>query len=254
MTTDDGKTRFSNRVDNYAKYRPGYPVGSIDTLFDEVGFAAGSVVADMGAGTGIFTRILLERGATVYAVEPNADMLAQAEHDLSGMPGFFPVHAPAEETGLDSGCVDFITAAQAFHWFDFDGAQREFARILKPGGKAVLIWNDRVTEGDSFGKEYDGLLERYVYRYDNLVHKRFSINDFGGLFAGGVFRTAAFDNSQEFDFESLRGRMMSSSYAPLEGETNYTEIMAGLREIFDKHQSCGMVKLKYRTQLFWGKV
>ncbi|NPV00984.1 MAG: class I SAM-dependent methyltransferase [Brevinematales bacterium] len=251
---NDGKTRFSNRVDNYAKHRPGYPAEAVDYLFSEAGFASGSAVADMGAGTGIFTRILLERGAKVYAVEPNAEMLAQAENDLSGIAGFIPVHAPAEETGLDSGIVDFITAAQAFHWFDFDGAKREFARILKPGGKAVLIWNDRVTEGDSFGKEYDGLLQRYVYRYDTLVHKRFSIGDFAGLFADGVFRTAVFDNSQEFDFDGMRGRMLSSSYAPLEGETNYEEIMAGLREIFERNQSGGKVKLKYQTQLFWGEV
>jgi SAM-dependent methyltransferase len=251
---NNGKTRFSNRVENYSKYRPAYPVEAIDYLFGDVGFAPGVTVADLGAGTGIFTRILLDRGATVYAVEPNPEMLAQAEHDLAGMDGFTAVQAPAEETGLDSRSVDFITAAQAFHWFDFDGAKREFARILKPGGNAVLIWNDRVTEGDPFCEGYNALLERFVYRYHNLVHKRLKDNDFAALFRDGVFHRAFFNNSQEFDYTGIEGRMLSASYTPLKGEEHYDEMFAGLRDLFERCQSGGKVVLKYETQVFWGEI
>src|SRR5262245_64642768 len=142
--------RFSSLVENYIKYRPGYPNEVIETLRSECGLTSGSIIADVGSGTGILTEMFLRIGNTVYGIEPNREMREAAERLLKDYPRFRSVASRAEETTLDDASVDFITAGQAFHWFDREKTREEFARILRPRGWVALIWNERVTTAERF--------------------------------------------------------------------------------------------------------
>ena len=133
--------RFTSRVDNYRKYRPGYPPEIIPYLVENAWLTPQSVIADIGAGTGLLTQLFLEHGNQVYAVEPNQAMRAAADELLVGYAHYHSVDASAENTSLPDYSVDMITAAQAFHWFDHEKTKLEFQRVLKPGGMVVLIWN-----------------------------------------------------------------------------------------------------------------
>lgn len=250
----DSKKRFSNRVDLYVKYRPGYPPEAIDYLFDTVGLRQGGEVADVGAGTGIFSRLLLERGCRVTAVEPNAEMREDAVRQLGGLPGFQAVPGSAEETGLPDDSVEAITCAQAFHWFDRDAARREFRRILKPGGKVVLIWNTRLTSGTPFREAYDQLLHEYGTDYEKVKHTNIAPEDLASFFREGTLRLGTFPNVQMFDFDGLSGRLRSSSYTPVPGDPGYEPMMRELRLLFDRYQQDGVVPFEYETQVFWGEV
>lgn len=139
----DPTQRFSSRVENYSRYRPSYPRQVLELLFEECGLTAASIIADIGSGTGIMTRLFLENGNQVFAVEPNREMRQEAEWNLASYSHFVSVDATAEATTLRAGSVDFVVAAQAFHWFDREKVRPEFVRILKPEGWVVLVWNDR---------------------------------------------------------------------------------------------------------------
>jgi len=243
--------RFSDRVENYVKFRPSYPPGVIATLREECGLSPASVVADIGSGTGILTRVLLETGAEVIGVEPNSGMRSAAERLLAKFPRFTSRDGRAEATGLVPSSVDMITAAQAFHWFDWDQTKSEFTRILKPGGWVALIWNKRRTDS-AFGQAYESLLLRCAAEYSAVDHRRVTDDDIAAFFAPAEVTTATFENFQTFDFESLKGRVMSSSYAPTEEDPRHHLLMAGLRSIFDSHAEHGAVRFEYDTHMYYG--
>ena len=249
----DSKERFTNRVENYVKYRPSYPKEAVDFLYHEVGFEEQGTIADVGSGTGIFTRLLLMRGSAVYAVEPNRAMREAAEKALGGFERFYSREGSAEQTGLPDRSVDHIVSAQAFHWFDIPLAKREFGRIVRPGGKVALIWNSRLTDGDGFSEGYEQLLNRYANDYGRVNHKNISPAEFDSFFRGG-YRKAEFPNRQEFDFEQLKGRLLSSSYVPLPGEKNYTPMMEALLDLYDRFQVNGRVAFRYVTEIYYGEV
>ncbi len=142
--------RFSGRVENYVRYRPGYPPEVLQTLKSECGLEPNHVVADIASGTGIWTRMMLGNGNRVFGVEPNAEMRASGEQLLARFPKFISSAGTAEATTLADQSVDFVTAAQAAHWFDRKRAREEFLRILKPGGRLVLLWNQRRTDSTPF--------------------------------------------------------------------------------------------------------
>jgi SAM-dependent methyltransferase len=250
----DSKERFSNRVDMYVKYRPSYPAETIAYLYETVGFRADCAAADIGAGTGIFSRLLAEKGTRVMAVEPNRAMRAAAEQALGALPNFQAVEGSAEETGLPDQSVDFIVCAQSFHWFDRQAAQKEFRRILKPGGKAVLIWNTRLTQGTPFLEQYDRLLKEFASDYEKVNHKNITRETLVPFFRDGIMHEARFGNFQLFDFEALKGRTLSSSYVPLPGHPNYEPMLARLQELFDRTQQGGSVRFEYVTEVYWGEV
>jgi ubiquinone/menaquinone biosynthesis C-methylase UbiE len=153
------------------RYRPGYPSAVLELLKRECGLTADSVVADIASGTGIFTRMLLENGNRVFAVEPNAEMRRAGEEFLSGYARFTSVAGTAEATTLPDHSVDIVTAAQAAHWFDRGKARREFVRILKPGGWAVLIWHDRNVEDTPFLRALEDFIRRHSIDYEQISHK-----------------------------------------------------------------------------------
>ena len=171
MPAKDSTQRFSSRVDNYVRYRPGYPPEVLELLRTECGLSPSSIVADIASGTGILTRMLLENGNRVFGVEPNPEMRRAGEQFLTRYPGFTSVAGSAEATMLDDHSVDIITAAQAAHWFERERARREFVRILVPGGWTVLLWNERDTDATPFLREYEQLLLTYGTDYKEVRHE-----------------------------------------------------------------------------------
>ncbi len=249
----DPTKRFSDRAGYYVKSRPGYPSQIVPWLAETCGLIPAWAVADIGSGTGIFTRLLLDHGNTVYAVEPNAEMRAAAEGLLSGRPGFISVAGTAEATTLAYRSVQMAVSAQAFHWFDRRKARVEFERILCPGGPVALIWNRRVAE-TPFQRAYEDLLKEFSTEYQFVGYDNISPADLNDFFSPGEFRTAEFDNFQDLDFEGLRGRLMSASYIPPESAPSYPPMIEKLTEIFRDTNDRGLVRLQYQTQVFLGRL
>jgi SAM-dependent methyltransferase len=243
--------RFSDRVENYVRYRPGYPAEVVDLLQTGCGLRPEHVIADIASGTGFFTRLLLENGNSVFAVEPNAEMREMGAHVLEGYGRLVSVAGTAEETTLNSNSVDFVTAAQAAHWFDLSRTREEFARILRPGGWCVLIWNERLTESTPFLHEYEKLLLTFGTDYKEVRHERTTaiIHEF---FAPAASEERDFSLVQRFDYEGAAGRLLSSSYAPMEGHPSYEPMMLELERIFQAHAKNGAVEFEYKTRVYYG--
>ncbi|MCX6029842.1 MAG: class I SAM-dependent methyltransferase [Chloroflexi bacterium] len=244
--------RFSTRVENYVKYRPGYPPVVLDLLRAECGLTPAAVVADIGSGTGLLTRLFLEHGNHVYGVEPNREMREAGERLLAAYPNFASVDGAAEATTLPDACADLVTAAQAFHWFDRVKARVEFARI-GPGGWAALIWNERRWTTSPLAEAYERLIAAYGSDYAAVNYDNVGPADLAAFF-GGEYRQARFDNQQRFDFAGLRGRLLSASYAPEPGHPSYEPMLADLRSIFDAHQVGGTVVFEYDTRVYYGHI
>lgn len=244
--------RFSNRVQNYVKYRPGYPPDVLRLFREEMGLTADSLIADIGSGPGVSSKIFLENGNTVFGIEPNAAMREAAEGLLSHLPNFYSRNGWAEETGLADGAVDFVVAAQAFHWFDPERTRAEFLRILKPGGHIVLIWNERQLDTTLFLREYEQFLLKFADDYNKVRHE--NINEAAlKLFFQKEFRTAVFANSQEFDLDGLLGRVLSSSYMPTEADESFPQMRNELRSIVAKYAESGKIELLYDTAVHYSQ-
>ena len=252
MPISDSISRFSSRVENYIRYRPGYPPAILELLKSECGLAPDSVIADIGSGTGKLSEIFLKNGNRVFAVEPNPNMRQAGEKYLAGYPGFISVEGAAEATTLAAQSINFVTAGQAAQWFDPEQARREFVRILKPRGWAVLAWNDRCMQGP-FLEEYERLLMTYGTDYEEVSHEHTSAR-IEGFFPGWTFHERRFPMSQQFDYEGLKGRLLSSSYTPQEGDAKYEPMLAELRRIFAKYKERGRVLFEYETQVFYGQL
>ncbi|MHA6485108.1 class I SAM-dependent methyltransferase [Paenibacillus sp. strain BS8-2] len=254
MSNLDSKERFTERVDSYVKYRPSYPATALDFLYKEVGFSERSIIADIGAGTGIFSGLLLDRGSRVVALEPNEAMRTAAEKRHASHPRYASCPGSAERTGLSEESVHHIVCAQSFHWFDRTAAREEFSRILKPNGHVALIWNSRRTTGTPFLEQFEQLLLDYGTDYEQVGHKYVTMETLGSFFADGGPRLEVFASEQRLDEEGLKGRLLSSSYCPLPGHPNYEPMMEQLTLIFEQCSVNGTVTMTYDTELYWGRV
>ncbi len=252
MPAANATTRFSDRVEDYIKYRPSYPIEILDLIAAKCGLTPESVIADIGSGTGILTQLFLENGNPVVGVEPNAEMRSAGEEFLADYGRFNSVNGTAEATRLPAQSMDFVIAGQAFHWFDRDKARKEFLRILKPDGIVILIWNDRRVDTTSFLREYEALLQKWGTDYAAINHKNIQDKTVFAPFFGGMFYEASFDNVQRFDFEGLMGRLHSSSYVPAKEHANYAPLAKRAREIFDTYQVAGEVAFEYDTRVYYG--
>jgi ubiquinone/menaquinone biosynthesis C-methylase UbiE len=253
MPVQDATQRFSSRVYNYVRYRPGYPTEVLALLRQECGLTPDSVIADIASGTGIFTRMLAENGNCVFGVEPNDEMRRAGEQSLVRYSRFTSVAGTAEATTLADHSVDIVTAAQAAHWFDREKARREFIRILRPLGWTVLLWNERRTDSTTFLREYERLLLTYGTDYQEVRHER-TTAEIADFFAAAPFRSRALEMRQELDYTALEGRLLSSSYTPTPDHTSYAPMLRELRRIFDAHQVDGRVSLEYNTLVYYGKL
>src|SRR5579863_5155835 len=253
MPVKDATQRFSSRVDNYVRFRPGYPTEVLALLRRECGLTPDSVIADIASGTGIFTRMLAENGNRVFGVEPNDEMRHAGEQFLRGYSRFTSVAGTAEATALPDRSVDIVTAAQAAHWFDRGKARREFLRILKPGGWTVLVWNERRTDSTPFLRDYEQLLLTYGTDYQEVRHER-TTAEIADFFAPSSFRSSTLEMRQKVDFGGLEGRLLSSSYTPTPDHANYEPMLRELRRTFDGHQVNGCVSLDYNTLVYYGQI
>jgi len=244
--------RFSDRAALYAKFRPGYPSAIVDILKQEAGLGAASVVADIGSGTGISTRLIAPHAALVYAVEPNAEMRSEAERDEPA--NVVSVEGTAEATGIAGKSVDFVLAATAFHWFKPMEARKEFRRILKPKGLVVLMWNMRQRESSPLVAAYEQLLQDFGTDYrPSLMSDKWNAPA-EEFFGAGKFEHRVVPNFQDFDFDGFEGRLLSASYAPLPGNEKYEPMIARLHEIYERYQVEDRVRFDYDTHVYWGAV
>lgn len=252
----DSTQRFSNRVEHYMRARPGYPAALMDFMSSDLGLRREHVIADVGSGTGILTEMLLANGNAVFAVEPNEPMRVAAEQALGRYPNFRSIAGSAEQTGLNDASVDFITAAQAFHWFDPDRARTEFRRVFRPGGWVVLIWNDRL-DTPGFGAEYGRILQKFNTDMDRVHHRNITekhVDALDRLFGRGGYRTTTFSNFQQLDWDGVQARLLSSSYMPAADDPRATTVLAELKAAFDTHQRDGQVRLDYDTRVYYGQL
>ena len=245
--------RFSRRVDNYVRYRPGYPAEIISQLQKDCGFTRNSIVADVGSGTGFLAKLFLANGNRVFGIEPNREMREAGEQLLRAFPNFVSIAATAEATTLSDASVDFATAGQAFHWFDRSRCRDEFKRILKPAGWVVLAWNDRRTDTTPFLVEYEQLLQTYGTDYSKVDHKQVDAKAFADFFEAAPIRKS-FPTFQTFDLHSLKGRLLSSSYVPEAGEPGYPEMLDSLEQLFKKHALNREVTFEYDTIVYCGQL
>lgn len=249
----DSTKRFSSRVENYVRYRPGYPGAIIDLLKSECGLTPKSLIADLGSGTGKLAELFLSNGNPVIGVEPNREMREAGDRLLKPFPNFTSIATTAEDTTLPAACADFITAGQAFHWFDRTRSHAEFSRILKPHGWIVLIWNDRQTQSSTFLTEYEKLLHTYATDYSKVDHKEID-DEVVRQFFGFAPPKKIFPSSQRFDCEGLKGRLLSSSYAPEPGQPHHAEMIRDLEKLFATHQNSGHVEFVYDTVVYYARL
>jgi SAM-dependent methyltransferase len=245
--------RFSDRVADYIKYRPGYPAEVLAFLQDKISFNPDYTIADIGSGTGISSLMFLSNGNTVFGVEPNKEMREAAEKLLADQTRYKSIDGTSEATTVPDQSIDLIVAAQAFHWFNRQAFKSECKRIGKPGAHCLLMWNERNVKSD-FEKAYEDLLIRFGNDYLVVDHRNIREQDLKEFFAPANMYTDTLYNEQLFDFEGVKGRLLSSSYAPNGGEPKYEPMIAYLREIFDRYQQDGHIRVSYDCNLFVGKI
>ncbi|MEP6849962.1 MAG: class I SAM-dependent methyltransferase [Acidobacteriota bacterium] len=245
--------RFSDRIENYVRYRPGYPPEVLDLFRNDLGLEKDSIVADIGSGTGISTKVFLENGNVVFGVEPNDGMRVAAEQYLAAFPSFRSIKGTAENTGLNEASVDFVVSAQAFHWFDQAAARQEFVWILKPSGIVALIWNQRQVDTTPFLIEYEKFLLKYANDYEQVRHENVNEEALGSFF-GKSFSQKAFKNVQILDFDGLKGRVLSSSYMPAEPDPRFLRMVSELETLFAKHAENDKIEVLYDTIVNWSSI
>jgi len=246
-------SRFTGRVHDYERGRPGYPAELYDALVEHTGIAPGAVVVDLGSGTGLSSAPLVERGFRVVAIEPNDEMRAAAAARFAGWEGFSTRDGSAEATGLAAGSADLALAAQAFHWFDPAATRAELLRVLRPPAPVALVWNARRAVGTPFVEDYEQLLLDYGTDYTSVGHRGIGGERLSAFFQR-AFVTLRFVNRQALDRAGLQARLLSSSYVPGRGEPRHEEMMIALDRLFDRRQEDGRVTLDYDTELYLGEL
>ena len=243
------KSRFNNCGETYDKYRPSYPKEIIDFLNEAIGLNEDSIIADIGSGTGISTKIFLENGNTVYAVEPNKDMRQVAEKSFESCSNFYSINGESETTNLQSESIDIIVVAQSFHWFDPVPTKDEFLRILKPNGSVVLLYNRR-NNSNEFMDKYLELIGKYGEQYSSESRDDISNN----FFESKTVHEKILHNPQIVDFDGLKGNLVSYSYIPKEDNPRFISMIEELKTLFDKYNKNGEVILEYYTCISYCKM
>lgn len=251
----DSVSRFDNRVASYRRGRPSYPYAVLACLRQVYGLRPVACVADVGAGTGLLTRLLLTAGCTVYAVEPNAQMRHTAAAQLGGHPGYRSNAGSAEATHLPPRSVDFVTAGQAFHWFQQEAARAEFRRILRPGGWVALVWNERRVRGTPLLDGYQALVERFGAHVAQVDHTHVAdASTLAGFFREGDYATHTFEQRQPLSRSGLVDRLASTSYMPGPDHAAYGALLEAIDALFAAAAVRDRVEMIYDTRLYVGRV
>lgn len=247
----DATARFTGRVADYVRARPGYPAQLAARLAAVCGWQGAVTIADVGSGTGLLARVFLDAGHRVIGVEPNDEMRAAGDVLLGAHRHFSSAGGRAEATGLAAASIDLVSAGQAFHWFDRRHARAEFARILRPGGHVALVWNDRSLDATPFLRGYEALLVAHCPEYLEVVHRNVDEAVLAEFFAPAVPSSFVLENRQVFDWEGLVARHQSSSFVPREDRTGH---MAALRVLWERHQREGCVTFEYDVRVTVGSL
>jgi len=242
--------RFSNRVADYVRYRPDYPLSVVETLRQHCGWTGNVDIADLGSGTGLSALGFLAAGHRVLGVEPNAEMRQAAESLLAARSTFTSIPGSAEATTLADHSVDLVIAAQAFHWFDVAAVATESDRILRTGGHRAVLWNLRKTTGSAFLDGYEALLQRFGTDYAAVSERYADPQALNRYFGPDGYDEYRFDHAQHFDFEGLRGRLLSSSYTPAPDHPQHPPMLDALKELFDATSADNTVAFEYDTCLY----
>ena len=247
----DPRGLYSSRVREYLLYRPGYPRKVADLLMEEFRLDGASVVADIGSGTGRFTALFDRRVGRVYAVEPNDEMRLASVEVLRNQKNCTVAKGDAENTGLESGSVDLVVCAHAFHYFDREAARTEFCRILKRVKNAAIVWNRRNLKSP-FLADLDGLLRRRTPDFSEITHHNLSDESVLDFFRDGA--KSVVRHAQKFSFQALCGRLKSSVYCPLPGEENHDRLFQELEVLFGRYEKNGLVDYPYDAEIFFGTI
>jgi SAM-dependent methyltransferase len=253
----DSTKRFSSRVEYYVRSRPGYPASLIDFIRSNLLLKPTSVVADVGSGTGLLSKLFLQNGNTVFCVEPNADMREAGDTLLSAYPNYRPIEGTAEATTLADDSVDFVAAAQSFHWFNPVKSAAEFGRILRPGGWVAFIWNERRSINTGFNAAYDAFIDQFTGDRATASARGGSLGTepaIKNFFGERPFDVEKFENFQDLTWSGLLDRVYSSSYMPLPEDPINAKMIAELRPIFDEFAKDGVIRIEYETCLYYGKI
>ena len=248
----DSKQVFSSLVQNYIKYRPGYPTEVRDVLIDECGLSPGWRVADIGSGTGLLTCLFLDFGCALTGIEPNEEMRRAGEQLLAGYSRFTSLSGSAETTGLADESIDLVTAGMAFHWFDIPRARQEFIRVLAPDGWVALVWHRMLTGPETFMQNYTSLVLEYSPGWSETQRREHSL-DLQGFF-GGVYHRRAFPFFQILDWDGLCGRTLSIAHVPGLDDPAHQPMFSRLQDIFERHQNNGEVVLQYETEIYYRRL
>ncbi|GAC1383869.1 MAG: class I SAM-dependent methyltransferase [Herpetosiphon sp.] len=250
----DPTKRFSDRVEMYRQYRPSYPHRVVDVLKDECGLSAAHVVADIGSGTGLLSKLFVQNGNRVLAIEPNHPMRVAGEQEVGAEALFHSIDGTAEDTTLDESSVDFVVAAQAFHWFRQHETRREWKRILRPNGWCAIIWNDRQVDTTPFLRGYEKLLQQYGTDYRQVAHTQIDRATMERFFEPGTVELAQLPNTQVLDWSGLKGRLLSSSYVPGPDDEQHEQMLIDLRLLFEQFSDGGVVDMLYTTLIYYGQL
>ena len=246
----DNTQKFSGKADVYQQARPNYAQAMLDFIASKWQIGEGSLVADVGSGTGIFTRQLLGLGAKVYAVEPNADMRAMAERLLGGYPNFVSVIGDAEHTTLPDHRINLVTAAAAFHWFDPNRFKHECKRILLPGGAVVLAWNEMEMSAE-INRGRERIYKKYCPNFRGFSGGNDQENLIKRDFFDGKLQEKRFANPLCYDRQTFINRALSSSYSLIESDPGYEAYLAEIGDLFDQNALEGKIVLPQESVAYF---
>lgn len=246
--------RFTATIENYLHYRPSYPKEVLQLAIDRCNLKKDDIIADIGSGTGFLSKLFLEHGNSVFGVEPNEAMRHAAQQYLKSYAHFHNIDGNAENTTLKNHSIDFITAGTSFHWFDATKAKIEFQRILRSQGWVLLVWNVRDIKHSKLVNEYENLILKFGKDYKNSRAQEFDKTAVSDFFAPNHMHTASFKNTQLFNWEGFKGRLLSASYSLREGESGYEDMLKALHLIFDHYQQNNMIEFLYETKVFYGQI
>jgi ubiquinone/menaquinone biosynthesis C-methylase UbiE len=250
-TMEDFTQRFTGRADAYSKYRPTYPTRILGILKEKIAFDSSKIIADLGSGTGILSKLFLEHGNWVFGVEPNEDMRNKAEASLVGFSKFISVNGTAENTTLKDRSIDLISIGQALHWFDPVKSWKEFKRIVNENGWLCVVYNDRKSDSEVMRK-YESIVKKYSRNRPRM--ERIEGDVLSDFYPAWSFEKYLLSNDQVLDFEGLMGRLSSASYMPQPGDDEFLSVKEELKEMFDKDRVDDKITLFYETNVILGRI